>query len=369
MSARSLSRTTASPRRSRPAAAVALLAALLAAGLLLTGCAAPGARQQSDGFASEPGFSGGAPSQVEEGDASGGGADGQSERPASDREVIVTGSLYLTVEAPLEAADEAASIVEEAGGRIDGRREYAPRAGARAAEEGGTMSDDAASYAPDEYPYGYGYGFPGDGGGAVLELRIPTEKLTGTLEKLKALGKLEELQLSSDDVTVEVRDIDARITALRSSIGRLLALQDDAAAVEDLIALETAISNRQAELESLESQQRYYADHVSLSTIVLTLGSEDVAPIDEPDTFWTGVVAGWEALVGFVGGLLVITGVLLPWLAVLGVLALVAWAVVRRARRRGRGTSDGVVNGAVDGAAASPVTGTDQPGGPSGVDS
>ncbi|MDX2025624.1 DUF4349 domain-containing protein, partial [Microcella sp.] len=178
------------------------------------------------------------------------------------------------------------------------------------------------------------FGDATDAGGAELVLRIPADRLTATLEKLKALGELEELQLSSTDVTREVQDIDARATALRSSITRLLALQDAAVTVEDLIDLESAISQRQAELESLESQQRYYADQVGLSTLTLTLGSEEVAPVDEPDTFLTGLLAGWQALVTFGSALLVIVGVLLPWLAAFGLIGVIVLVIVRAIVRR-----------------------------------
>lgn len=232
--------------------------------------------------------------------------DGDLLNESSDRAVITTGYLYLTVEAPLDSAAEAVRIVEAAGGRVDGRQEYAPRS----------------------------FGTVTDAGGAELVLRIPAARLTATLDELKTLGEVEELQLSSSDVTREVQDIDARVTALRSSIARLLALQDAAATVDDLIALETAISDRQAQLESYEAQQRYYAEQVGLSTITLVLGSPDVAPVDEPDTFLSGLVTGWEALVAFGSGLLVVVGVLLPWLVVLGFIGLAVLLIVRAAVRR-----------------------------------
>ena len=228
-----------------------------------------------------------------------GGAFGGSD---DGREVITTGSLYVTVEAPLEAAAEAARIAERAGGRVDGRREYAPTGG--------------------------------DTGGAELVLRIPSSELTEVVDELQQLGESEELVLSASDVTREVRDIDSRIGALSSSVDRLLALQGSAATVEELIALETAISDRQAQLESLQSQQRSYADQVSLSTLQLTLGSEQTAPVDEPDTFLSGLQAGWDAMLAFLGGTLVVLGVLLPWLVVLGVIVLIALLGLRRARRR-----------------------------------
>jgi hypothetical protein len=295
--------------------ALALLATLLLAAPVLAGCTSVESTEGSSG--------GGAPVPEAPGFLDGDDAGGK-DAPAG-REVVVTGTLYLTVAEPLAAADEAARIVERAGGRVDGRQEFAPRE----VEEKDAHSNDPG------WGSGYGYG-PFPGGRAVLELRIPSDRLTATLDELKQLGQLEELALSSDDVTIEVRDLEARTGALRSSIGRLLALQTAAADVADLIALESAISDRQAELESLEAQQRYYADQVSLSTIVLTLGSEESAPLDIPDSFWTGLSTGWDALLAFLGGSLVVLGVVLPWLLVLGVLGVVAWAITRNVRRRRR---------------------------------
>lgn len=310
-----------SHRSSRTArTALAALAALLVAAPLLAGCSAARTESTDQG--------GGFPSVGEEApgveDGSGGGdsdGGGDLDGGGEAREVIVTGSLYLTVEAPLDAADEAARVVESAGGRVDGRREYSPSA----------PDDDVAAY--DESGQYLG-SFPG--GGAVLELRIPSERLTSVLGELQALGEQEELVLTTDDVTVEVRDLEARIAALQTSVERLLALQASAADLDDLLALETAISDRQSELESLQAQQRYYADQVSLASITLTLGSLEVAPVDEPDSFLTGLTTGWDALLGFLGGALVALGVLLPWLVVLGVLTLVVWVVVRRVRARRR---------------------------------
>lgn len=280
------------------------LPALALSALLLSGCAAAATNESASDSGGMPGFEEevGAPIVDEATD----GGDLESQPGDGDRAVITTGYLYVTVEAPLEAAAEAVEIVESAGGRVDGRQEFAPR-------ESSVLSD---------------------AGGAELVLRIPAERLTATLERLKELGEVEELQLSSSDVTREVQDIDARVTALRSSITRLLALQDAAATVEDLIALETAISDRQAQLESYEAQQRSYAEQVGLSTVTLVLGSTEVAPVDEPDTFLSGLVTGWEALLGFGSGLLVVIGVLLPWVLALGLIGLAVLLIVRAAVRR-----------------------------------
>jgi len=166
-----------------------------------------------------------------------------------------------------------------------------------------------------------------------LTVRIPTSSLTATLDKLKALGKTENVALTSVDVTTQVQDLDARISALRASVDRLTALLSTATDTDTLIKLETAISERQGSLESLEAQQRGLADQVSLSTIELWLISEADAPVETPDTFWSGLVAGWAAFTGFLGFLLVAAGVLLPWIVLAAIAAGVTLLIVRRRRR------------------------------------
>ena len=220
-----------------------------------------------------------------------------------DRQVITTGYVTVTVDDPMTSADDAVRITEQAGGRVDGRNEYAPR-------------DDS------------------DKGSATLTLRIPSDALTATLDKLRELGTVQEVSLNSSDVTMVTQDLDARIKALTASIDRMLVLQSNATDIDSLIQLESAITDRQSELESLESQQRYYADQVSLSTVTLNLVSEYNAPAVEPDTFLSGLIAGWNAFVAFFAGLLVALGVLLPWLIFAGIITFVVIWIVRRNRKR-----------------------------------
>ena len=226
----------------------------------------------------------------------------EQDASAVDRSVITTGWVTVTVDDPLAAASEATRIAEQVGGRVDGRSEYAPAGGNK--------------------------------GSATLTLRLPADKLTEALEQLKELGAVQEVTLNSSDVTMVTQDLEARIKAYKASIDRLLALVETATDTDTLIQLETAITDRQAQLESLESEQRYYADQVSLSTVTLNLVSDYTGPVAEPDNFLTGLVAGWNAFVAFFAGLLVALGVLLPWIIFAGIVTLVIILLVKRSNRR-----------------------------------
>lgn len=220
------------------------------------------------------------------------------------RDVITTGYMTVTVTSPDEASTDAIRITESVGGRVDGRSEYAPR--------------------------------DGDRGSATLTLRIPASELTATLDKFKELGTLQEVSTNSNDVTMESRDLEARITALDASVDRLLALLTKAENTETLIQLETAISGRQGELESLKSQKRYFDDQVAMSTLTLSLVSVADAPSIEPDDFFAGIVTGWNSFVAFFAGLLVAFGVLVPWLVFGAIIAGIIVLIVRSKRRSRR---------------------------------
>jgi hypothetical protein len=278
---------------------VAVVASLVAFTGVLAGCSA-GADYYSEPAAEAP---------AEEfadagGDVAYDGSEGSDPAKTSteNRDVIITGTMYMTVENPIEAADRAANIVQNAGGRIDARNETAP----------------------DE----------GYGGSAYLTMRIPSGDLDAVVDQLRELGAVDEYSTNSNDVTNEVDDLEARISTLRASTARIEALLEQAQDISDIIMLEGELAGRQAELESLEARQRGLNDQVSMSTIDLSLTTEPVVIIEEedPETFLDGLETGWNSLTGFVTAALVVLGVLLPWLAVLAIITLVVIAIVRARR-------------------------------------
>ena len=290
-------------------------AMVLLAALTLGGCSAFPTSDSAGGGA-EPGV--GVPVAPDEnggesggasGDGGGGGVSEGDVDPDAGRSIVTTGTMTITAADPLEAAAEATRIVERLGGRVDERSEFAPE--------------------------------DGDAGGAMLTLRIPADQLTGAIDSLRELGEVEHVATTASDVTREVQDLDARIEALRASHDRLLALLADATDTKVLIEIETAVSDRQAELESLEAHRRGLADAVSMSTLDLTLQSEEVAPVERPETFLDGLAAGWNAMVAVASTTLVVLGALLPWLVLAGLLALLTVWIVRLLRRRPRRAAAG----------------------------
>lgn len=215
----------------------------------------------------------------------------------SERKEVVTGQLFVTAADPVQAARDAVTAVEEAGGRVDNRTE-------NPATDNTTASSS-------------------------ITARIPAADLTDTVDRIQALGKVTSVSITRDDVTMQYQDLDARIVALSASVDRLRALIAGAANTADLIEAESALSSRQGELDSLTSQKNYLADQVELSTITVQFSTDDVTPSPGPDNFLDGLVAGWHSLLNAMSDGVVALGRAIPWLGALAIAAALVYGAIR----------------------------------------
>ncbi|MEV7395496.1 DUF4349 domain-containing protein [Aeromicrobium sp. NPDC092404] len=220
----------------------------------------------------------------------------KSEAPDADREVITTGEITVSVKDPRVVAQKISAYAESIGGRVDSRTENG-------------NGDDASAY---------------------VTVRVPSTKVTATIERLKTYGTVDNVSLQNDDVTAQAKDLDARIDALRLSIGRLEKIMADADTSSQLIKAENALTKRQEQLESLEAQRKQIADQVSLSTLSIDLSQTSRPDSVEPGGFKGGLTDGWNALVSTVNNVVEVAGALLPWAAII----LGLYGVFRLLRRR-----------------------------------
>lgn len=231
----------------------------------------------------------------------------QDAPPVVKRDLVKTASMSITVRDTVEAADRAVAIAQDAGGRVDSRSEDAGSGSGRAS--------------------------------AMVVLRVPVDKLDAVLQELKDLGVVDSLDTRVEDVTAQRVDLDARIRALQTSVDRLLAIMRDAADPEALIRAEDALSERQAELDSLRAQRTQLGERIDFSTVDVNLVAEQVGgPAPQRYQGFLGQVhRGWDALVAFVGDGVLLFGWLLPWLGALVAGAVVVYVLVvvlRQALRR-----------------------------------
>jgi hypothetical protein len=177
-----------------------------------------------------------------------------------------------------------------------------------------------------------------------MVVRIPTADFDHAMTELEKVATLVSSKRQSQDVTTQVLDMDARVESQRRSIDRIQVLFDHATSIKDIVSIESELSQRQADLESLESQQRYLADQTSMSTITLSVEHTPAKAKPKPEHhdasgFLAGLSGGWGAMKTFLVGASTVVGALLPWVVLALVLAIPGWPLARRLRRRTTSTA------------------------------
>ncbi len=179
---------------------------------------------------------------------------------------------------------------------------------------------------------------------ARMVLRVPSDSFDASLDALAELGEVEDESRSSEDVTTKVIDTRTRVRAQQRSIARIETLLDRAETLGQVVRIESELSRRQADLDSLLAQQAWLSEQSSLATIALTLRAAELATEDDEDeapAFVAGITTGWDAMVSFLGGVATLIGILLPWFALALLLGLPLWAALRSARRRRAAPAEG----------------------------
>lgn len=174
---------------------------------------------------------------------------------------------------------------------------------------------------------------------ANLTIRIPAENLNQFTEQVEAEANVVNSTTSLDDVTLSYVAIESRISALETEQARLLELLAMAENMEDLLMIESRLTEVTAELEQVNSQLRVMANKVNYSTVNLNLEEvKEYTEVVEPETFGERVASGftdnlkdlWDGIVEFV--IFILTG--LPYIVLIAAIAVVVIVLIKRARRK-----------------------------------
>jgi hypothetical protein len=249
---------------------------------------------------------------------------------ANTSNLIIMAGLQLAVKDPEQSAAHAQEVVEAVGGYVAGAAEGV---GAQVLPSADSTSDSSESTATGVSPVTLPTPSAAPNADqALLLLRVPPAKLDSVLAQLAGSGSVNYRTQSETDVTGQVADVNSRIASAQASLTELRGMIDKAASMNDLISLEQALASRESDLESLEAQQRAYADQTAYATV--TVGFYvPAAAAPKPAAKRTGFVAalddGWHALLATFRVILIVLGWVLPFAVLLALL----WWPVRRLRR------------------------------------
>jgi hypothetical protein len=311
----SITAGTVRTRTGMRAVMLIVTAALSGSGLLLAGCSASPTASSASGSSAdinkEGAGSGAVSAPVAAGRtaAPGSPAGAKTARLVTGQAIIRTASLTLRVRSVTSTAQQVTSLATAAGGYV-------------------SSEQDSISKTPGRST-------------VTLELKIPEAAYAGVLGKLSStFGRPLSASQHAQDVTGQVADVSSRVASAQDAITQLRALLKRAGSVGGLLSVQDEINSQEASLEALQSQQRALARETSYATVTMYLLSQRGHVVahhkGRHHGFVAGLSAGWRGLRAATSWLLTVTGALLPFLAVLAVLAAAGWLVLRRYRARRR---------------------------------
>ncbi len=134
----------------------------------------------------------------------------------------------------------------------------------------------------------------------TFEIRVPQAKLDATLDALSAIGKIRDRTISTEDVSNQLVDLQARLINARKSEAALQEIMSRSGDIADVLAVARELSAVRQNIEQMTAQQKNLQTQVSYSTISLNLTSDAIAAVDKP-TFSRQLTNSWEGATSSVG--------------------------------------------------------------------
>lgn len=184
---------------------------------------------------------------------------------------------------------------------------------------GGFVANTALRNGKDEQP------------SASLEIRVPTAQFDGLLGALRALGKVETVTATAEDVGEEYVDLGARAANARRVEARLIEmLAARTGKLSDVLTVEQELARVRQEIERHDARLRWLDRRAALSSLTVTL-HEPLSLIDRPrpGPIVEALALAWQRALGVMAWCIASLGLIVP----LGVLVALGALLVRRVPR------------------------------------
>lgn len=189
-----------------------------------------------------------------------------------------------------------------------------------------------------EYASRDSYG--GGGRSARYTARVPSAQFNGFLTSVGEIAHVTSQNRNADNISEQYYDTESRLTTQKTKMERLQALLAKAENMEDIISLETAISETELEIEQLTGSLRHYDALVDFATVeiylreVVRLSTVEEAPPTFGSRLGNAFVDGLRSFGDFLQGLAIFLAYNWLWLLILALILLVVVKVSRRRQAR-----------------------------------
>lgn len=183
----------------------------------------------------------------------------------------------------------------------------------------------------------------------TMTFRIPQENFQAFLNDAEGLAvKVNNRQVSGQDVTEEYVDIESRLKSKRAVEARLLEFMKQAQKTEDLLKISSDLANVQEEIEQIAGRKKFLENQTAFSTVTINLEENTVSvPKIDNDGLntWQKIKKQFAENINILlsagSGIIVFLVGNLPILLIVGsIVAVIIYLVRKNARRSGNNNID-----------------------------
>jgi type II secretory pathway pseudopilin PulG/uncharacterized coiled-coil protein SlyX len=179
------------------------------------------------------------------------------------------------------------------------------------------------------------------------KVRVPVDGFERFVEEVARLGVADRREQSSEDVSEEFIDLEARLATKRELEKRVLGLLESRAGkIADVIQVEQQLARVRSEIEQMEGRVRYLSDRVDLTTVTIDAREEEDYQPPAVPSFTGRMKDAWRRSVTALGvasqNVAVACVALAPWLAAITPLGILAYLVLPRRAKGGKPPMGGI---------------------------
>ena len=197
----------------------------------------------------------------------------------------------------------------------------------------GKLAEDYGGYIVSSYISKSGEYFNGQ-----IIVKVPQDKMLEVSDKVIAMGELTDRRSTSQDVTQEYYDSQARLKVLQEKELRLTSFMASAQSIEDLISIENELAANRSQIEVLQGRLNYLNNATSYSQLTIGLTQSVPGQVEAPTDAWgravQALVTSMNYLVAFLSWCLMALLALAPWLILLFLFIMLLRYLFRKRRAR-----------------------------------
>ena len=192
---------------------------------------------------------------------------------------------------------------------------------------------------------------------ANLVIRVPSDRIRDFLDMVSTNSNVTYSHKSSDNVTLQYVDLQSHIKALKVEQESLMNLLAKAESVEDIISLQSQLTQVRYEIESYESQLRTFDNKIDYTTLYLDVSEVERETTVEKLTYGQEIITGLsdtfyeigQGLRSFSIWFIVNLPNMVIWAVILAaIFAVVRWLVKKRKIRKAKKATQKAVSEKAD---------------------